>query len=458
MANGQVANQWIANGGEKMNVKMSRKWLVSLSVTLGMLILLWAIGSALAQGPEPQGDISSAATVNSRISYQGVLTESGTPVNGNRNMVFNFYTNNTCSGVAVLQVIKNNVPVTDGLFSVELDVTHGVFWGQALWLEVEVGGTPIGCEEILPVPYALSLRPGAKVMGDVASPSAVLNVTQSDAGSAAFGVYGYGPTVGIYGLGVETGVMGHSYGHVGGRAGVYGESVVGVGVRGISASYHGVYGESNAYSHHGGHFVNNNTSGSGSQVGVWAGSYWGNVIEGHEVNASGNSFDRVFRVSWTGEVYADGRYYCGETTSCYNSGTGADVAERIDAIDALESGDVVEIAPDHPGHFRRARTAFSRAVAGVVSTNPAMTMGNDFDPEKEDWDDDRPLLALVGVVPVKASAENGPIVPGDLLVASATPGHAMKADPNPPVGTVIGKALEPLEGGAGLIQMLVMLQ
>jgi hypothetical protein len=454
----QVVNQQIANGGEKMNIKISRKWLVSLSLTLGMLILLWAIGSALAQGPEPQGDISAAATVNSRISYQGVLKENGNPVTGNRNMVFNFYTNNTCSGVAVHQVIKNNVPVTDGLFSVELDVTHGVFWGQGLWLRVRVGSTNLGCKEILPVPYALGLRPGAEVMGSVASPSAVLEVIQSNAGSAAFGVYGYAPKTGIYGLAVETGVMGHSYGHQGGRAGVYGESVVGVGVRGTSTSYHGVYGESKGGSGHGGHFANTQTGFSSNQVGVWAGSYWGNVIEGHEVNASGNSVDRVFRVDWMGNVYGDGRYYCGESSSCWNSGTGADVAERIDAIDALESGDVVEISPDHPGHFRRARTAFSRAVAGVVSTSPAMTMGNDFDPEKEDWNDDRPLLALVGVVPVKASAENGPIVPGDLLVASSTPGHAMKADPNPHVGTVIGKALEPLDDNTGVIQMLVMLQ
>ncbi|MBU1749618.1 MAG: hypothetical protein KKA73_18190, partial [Chloroflexi bacterium] len=67
-------------------------------------------------------------------------------------------------------------------------------------------------------------------------------------------------------------------------------------------------------------------------------------------------------------------------------------------------------------------------------------------------------LAVAGIVPVKASAENGPIQPGDLLVASATPGHAMKASPNPPVGTVIGKALAGLDAGSGLILMLAMLQ
>jgi hypothetical protein len=34
----------------------------------------------------------------------------------------------------------------------------------------------------------------------------------------------------------------------------------------------------------------------------------------------------------------------------------------------------------------------------------------------------------------------------------------MKAGPNPSIGTVIGKALEGLGSGTGVIQMLVMLQ
>jgi hypothetical protein len=35
-------------------------------------------------------------------------------------------------------------------------------------------------------------------------------------------------------------------------------------------------------------------------------------------------------------------------------------------------------------------------------------------------------MAVVGIVPCKVSAENGAIEVGDLLVASFTPGHAMK--------------------------------
>jgi hypothetical protein len=66
-------------------------------------------------------------------------------------------------------------------------------------------------------------------------------------------------------------------------------------------------------------------------------------------------------------------------------------------------------------------------------------------------------MAVVGIVPCKVSAENGPIRPGDLLVTSATPGHAMR-DSDPGVGTVLGKALERLESGTGTIRVLVSLQ
>ena len=66
-------------------------------------------------------------------------------------------------------------------------------------------------------------------------------------------------------------------------------------------------------------------------------------------------------------------------------------------------------------------------------------------------------LALAGRVPVKVDADYGAIRAGDLLVASPTPGHAMRAD-DPAPGTVIGKALEPLGGGTGRVTMLVMMR
>jgi hypothetical protein len=113
-----------------------------------------------------------------------------------------------------------------------------------------------------------------------------------------------------------------------------------------------------------------------------------------------------------------------------------------------------------PSEFCLSRDPYSKLVVGVISTNPAITMNNNdlSDTDSEERTDDRPLLALVGQVPVRVSAENGPIAPGDLLVSSSTPGHAMRGGEDPPTGTVVGKALEGLESGTGVIQMLVMLQ
>jgi hypothetical protein len=69
----------------------------------------------------------------------------------------------------------------------------------------------------------------------------------------------------------------------------------------------------------------------------------------------------------------------------------------------------------------------------------------------------RPLLALMGRVYVKATTENGPIRPGDLLVSSSLPGYAMRCSvPEACVGAILGKALEPLEKGTGRILMLLM--
>jgi N-hydroxyarylamine O-acetyltransferase len=50
------------------------------------------------------------------------------------------------------------------------------------------------------------------------------------------------------------------------------------------------------------------------------------------------------------------------------------------------------------------------------------------------------------------------LVPGDALVASATPGHAMRAGDSPPTGTVLGKALQGSSEARGVIETLVMLQ
>jgi len=60
---------------------------------------------------------------------------------------------------------------------------------------------------------------------------------------------------------------------------------------------------------------------------------------------------------------------------------------------------------------------------------------------------------------VKVTDEGGPIEPGDLLVSSSTPGYAMRWDADSAGGDscgLIGKALEALEKGTGVILVLLM--
>ena len=58
---------------------------------------------------------------------------------------------------------------------------------------------------------------------------------------------------------------------------------------------------------------------------------------------------------------------------------------------------------------------------------------------------------------MKVTDEGGPIEPGDLLAASSTPGYAMRWDPSSQRACgFVGKALEPLESGTGVIQVLLM--
>ena len=70
-------------------------------------------------------------------------------------------------------------------------------------------------------------------------------------------------------------------------------------------------------------------------------------------------------------------------------------------------------------------------------------------------------VATTGRVKVKADAARAPIRVGDLLVTSGREGVAMKSVPvkldGTPIhrpGTIIGKALEPLEKGVGEILVL----
>ncbi len=191
---------------------------------------------------------------------------------------------------------------------------------------------------------------------------------------------------------------------------------------------YGVYGRVDSPSGIAGMFVNSAASGT--------------------VIAANNASRRIFRIDTTGTVYALGSFSPG----------GADYAESVSIRGnryEYKPGYVLVIDPDSDRRFAASTEPYSTRVAGVVSAKPGI-LGSTH-PLQDDPTE--VPLAMVGIVPCRVSTENGPIRRGDLLVTSSTPGHAMRAtDRSRITGAVVGKALQNIESGTGVIEILVSLQ
>src|SRR5262245_31201899 len=134
-----------------------------------------------------------------------------------------------------------------------------------------------------------------------------------------------------------------------------------------------------------------------------------------------------------------------------------DVAEWVETAAPLAPGTVVIVDPTEPNRVLAAPQAYDTRVAGAVSRQPGLVLG--------ERSDSRAMVAQSGRVRVKADASYGAIKIGDLLVTSPTEGYAMRSKPmrvggktmHRP-GTLLGKALEPLPNGKGEILVLLTLQ
>lgn len=121
--------------------------------------------------------------------------------------------------------------------------------------------------------------------------------------------------------------------------------------------------------------------------------------------------------------------------------TYADLAENYLADAEYEPGTVLEF-----GGIAEVTVAedSTRRVAGIVSTNPAHLLNSDLKGQHV------VALALTGRVPCKV---RGNVRKGDMMVAAGS-GYA-RAEYNPILGSVIGKALEDFNGVSGTIEVVV---
>jgi hypothetical protein len=294
------------------------------------------------------------------------------------------------------------------------------------------------------------------------------------------GVYGYSSAESTAANALAPGVYGRSANGVGvygvgesGRSGVLGESVGGSGVHGWSTSGNGVSG-----------FSENDYAGYFS-----GGSFRGLYVEGgtgwYDAWFDGTTGINVVSTAYANYLYSRGDIHAvGDITAGGSKGGYVVEIAVNDGRESLELGDVVVItgaAEPILGSIpvprvRKASETNSTAVIGVVDRQFVTPSKEVTSQETEadfagDFVDSTISMAeggiargeYVGVVTlgsfraIKVDASYGAIQPGDLLVSSDTPGHAMKAT-DPQVGTVIGKALGSLDSGTGVIPVLVALQ
>jgi hypothetical protein len=134
-----------------------------------------------------------------------------------------------------------------------------------------------------------------------------------------------------------------------------------------------------------------------------------------------------------------------------------DVAEWVPSTQKLPAGTVVVLDAARTNHVLASSSAYDTKVAGVVSEQPGLILG--------EGGEGKVMVATTGRVKVKVDATRAAIRVGDLLVTSGVEGVAMSSVPvdlggtqiHRP-GTIIGKALEPLEKGVGEILVLLSLQ
>jgi hypothetical protein len=141
-----------------------------------------------AQDTQPPADPASENTppkakVMDTFVYQGILKENGVPVNGVRSMRFEIwqpYSDSdpgegwycTDGGTKINYTNPaQDVTVKNGLFSVkptfQFDIKADIASGRKLFIKVFVNETPITCDLLYPVPYALGLVPGSATIFDI---------------------------------------------------------------------------------------------------------------------------------------------------------------------------------------------------------------------------------------------------------------------------------------------------
>ncbi len=236
-------------------------------------------GETLETEPPVLAPVDAASLVSSSFTYQGLLKNGGAAVNNQCDFIWNLFAG-ASGGTSLATDTESNVQLTNGLFTVVIDVPANVIDGNARYAEIQVR-CPTGTgdyttltprQELEAAPYALGLRlPFHHSVNTVSDNIFAINNTST---STTY------PTI-LGGSAGNDGVRGLSTGGAYADNGVYGETNSTdnseAGVKGFSTdaaaggyftsiSGNGVYGSTGSETRFGGYFNNTATPTSGGAL------------------------------------------------------------------------------------------------------------------------------------------------------------------------------------------------
>jgi len=138
---------------------------------IGLVVLVWLAGAVAALGwparTTAEGDSTELilAPVGTAFTYQGHLESGGNPANGAYDFQFMLLDAPAGGNQIGATANINDLPVSGGFFSAQLDFGVGAFGGGKRWLQIAVRpGASIGAytilsprQELTPAPYAQAL-------------------------------------------------------------------------------------------------------------------------------------------------------------------------------------------------------------------------------------------------------------------------------------------------------------
>lgn len=147
-----------------------------LSLPICSLTVLTVAALAAAQTP-----------VGTAITYQGRLTDGGTPANGTYDMEFRLYDALTVGSQVGSTVSADDQSVSNGLFTVSLDFGGGAFTGDARWLEMAVRpGESTNSADFVTLNPRQPMTPAPYALHAMSAPGGV--ITKSGSGSIAMSI------------------------------------------------------------------------------------------------------------------------------------------------------------------------------------------------------------------------------------------------------------------------------